>query len=210
MPATIAKHASQKSVIFKESSKPVHKAEPLSIAQTSGSKPRRPLMRERSTTTTKTKLRYHRSAGLSAQASCWANTSITRCGAMAASDGLLELRWMVVTRLQRSCSNTTAATGTGAGGVSQTAAARSSTAAKPEKTATLPQRRAPGRSERPATASSTNWSKMTKKRRTPCPSRKRRPTRTRSSTISSRTKTKPRRTRPQTFSLMKTRTCQFR
>lgn len=76
-------------------------------------------MRERFPTI---KLRHHQSTGLRAQASCWASISIILYAGAVVRGGLLEHRWIVITRLQRQlCCNTTAATCTAVVTVFQTA-----------------------------------------------------------------------------------------
>lgn len=89
MHVPIVHGVSHKPATFNDMQKPAHKE---------GSKLRRQLMRELSTTTTKPKLWPHRSAGLRAQASCWENTSITLHAVTVATGGLLALRWKVITK----------------------------------------------------------------------------------------------------------------
>ena len=66
--ATRFERASHELVISNDTKKSTHEEEHLFIVQTRESKRRRQFMRERSTA--KLKLQHHRSAGLSAQASC--------------------------------------------------------------------------------------------------------------------------------------------
>ena len=66
--ATRFERASLELVISNDTKKSAHEEEHLLIVQTRESKRRRQFMRERSTA--KLKLQHHRSAGLSAQASC--------------------------------------------------------------------------------------------------------------------------------------------
>jgi len=94
----------------------------------------------RELSTAKLKLPYHRSAGLSAQASCWESTSIMLYAATAVSCGLLEHRWMAMTRHQGPCPNTTAATGMGVFSVFQMPQAQLSATVKLEKNYFLQQR----------------------------------------------------------------------
>lgn len=110
MRAVIIKHVSQKLVIFKGILKNVHKEQQLSIVPMRGSKFRRQTTRKHSTTTAKPKFRYHRSTGFRAQAICRKSIYMTLYASKVGRDGLLELRWMVITRPQRLYSNTMAAT----------------------------------------------------------------------------------------------------
>ena len=80
-----------------------------------------------------------------------------------ARGGFLERRWTVMTRLQRLCSNTTAATGTGVVGVFQTPEMKSSTTTKLEKINFLQQQNVQERSEQRATMLSRNGSVKIKK-----------------------------------------------
>lgn len=168
----------------------MHKAEQLLSAPMSGSKLHRLLMREHSTTTTKAKPRQHHSAGLTTQASFWESISIMLCAAMVASGGLLEPWLMAMSLAQGLCSNTTAAIGTAALWVFQMNGTESSPLAKLEKTNIL-QQQSKRALQQAGSTSSRRGSMRLKKRRTPCPSRKPRPTCMRFCTISNYTKTKP-------------------
>ena len=156
------------------------------------------------------KPRHRRATVLRAQASCWESISIMLYAGTVVRGGLLEHRWMVITRLQRPSSNTTATTSTAVFPVFQSAE-RSINQSQTRENRFLAIVESTRRSRQLVIALLINGSVKTKRRKEFCHNKKRKPTRTPSSMILNRTTTANRRkTRSQSHWRMKTPTYLFR